>query len=73
MQEVRCPICPVQKVRWSISHWLQCLILGVSEVLGQTSRGSYSHQNKEKCSHKHVSGNMWFSSLIERLHSTISN
>jgi len=73
MQEVRCAICPVQKVRWCISHWLQFLIQGVSEVLGRTSRASYSHQNKEKCSHKYVSGSVWFSSVIERLHSTINN
>jgi len=73
MQEVRCAIFPVQNVRWCISRWLHFLIQGVSEVLGQTSRVSYSHQNKEECSHKHVSGNGWFSIVIERLHSTTNN
>lgn len=73
MQELRCAICPAQEVRWCISPWLHFLIQSVSEILGQTSRASYSHQNKEKCSHKHVSGNEWFSNVIERLHSTINN
>jgi hypothetical protein len=52
---------------------MHSFIQGVSDVLEQTSRASYSHQNKEKCSHEHVSGKGWFLSLIERLHSTINN
>jgi hypothetical protein len=41
-------------------------------MLGQISRVDSSHQNKEKGLHKHMSGNEWFLSLIERLNSTIN-
>jgi len=30
------------------------IIQGVSEMLGQTSRVSFSHQNKERSSYKHM-------------------
>jgi len=41
-------------------------------MLGQSSKASSSPQNKNS-SYKPVSGNEWFLSLIERLHSTINN
>jgi hypothetical protein len=40
-------------------------------MLGQSSNVSYSHQNIGESSYKHMCGNEWFLSLIERLHSTI--
>jgi hypothetical protein len=43
-------------------------IQGVSKMHGQTSRTSYSYQNKEEISYKHMSGNEWFFIVIERLH-----
>jgi hypothetical protein len=35
-------------------------------MLGQTSRVSYSHQNIQNSSYKHISGNEWCMSLIEK-------
>jgi hypothetical protein len=56
--------------RWTKSK--RHLVLIVSKMLGQTSGVSSSHQNKEKCSYKYMSGSEWFLSLIQRLHSTIN-
>jgi hypothetical protein len=44
------------------------IIQDVSKMLGQTSRVSFSHKNKEKGSYKHMSGNEWFFSLTGKLH-----
>jgi hypothetical protein len=45
---------------------------GISKMPGQNWRVTYSHQNKEKSSYEHVSGNGWFFNLIEKLYSTIN-
>jgi hypothetical protein len=50
------------------------LIQDVSKMLEKTTRVSSSHQNKKKInSYKYMSGNEWFLSLTEILHSTINN
>jgi hypothetical protein len=48
------------------------IIQNVSEMLGQTSRVSFSNHNREKSSYKHMSRNEWFFNLIERIQSTIN-
>ena len=45
--------------------------VGLRKSLYKLSGVSSLHQNKEKKSYKHMSGNEWLLSSVERLHSTI--